>query len=175
MGRSNTPGRSGTSALAAATAVRPVLPTQQSWPSGSKLYGYARRSAANRRPSRREFSSKAFDASAAESNYILETTSTGAGIFGAARDNDILVVNGSTFSLAEFGKSPPSMLYVNDAQGRFTYSAIAKGLAAKGRGQGVRVGDFDNDGSDDLAVTDRLQYEHTYLYYLYVRMHAHYD
>jgi len=93
--------------------------------------------------------------SATESNYILETTGTGAAILDFDRDgdNDIVVVNGTTFSLAQAGKSPPSMLYVNDGQGEFTESALAKGLAAKGWGQGVCVGDFDNDGWDDLAVT----------------------
>ncbi len=93
--------------------------------------------------------------SATESNYILETTGTGAAIFDFDQDgdNDIFVVNGTTFPLAETGKSPPSMLYVNDGQGQFTESALDKGLAAKGWGQGACVGDFDNDGWDDLAVT----------------------
>lgn len=93
--------------------------------------------------------------SATESNYILETTGTGAAIFDFDRDgdNDIFVVNGTTFPLAQAGKSPPSMLYVNDGQGRFTESALEAGLTATGWGQGVCVGDFDNDGWDDLAVT----------------------
>ena len=92
---------------------------------------------------------------ATESNYILETTGTGAAIFDFDRDgdNDIFVVNGTTFPLAQAGKSPPSMLYVNDGRGRFTESAIELGLAATGWGQGACVGDFDNDGWDDLAVT----------------------
>lgn len=93
--------------------------------------------------------------SASESNYILETTGTGAAIFDFDRDgdSDIFVVNGTTFPLAEAGKSPPSMLYVNDGRGRFTESALEMGLTARGWGQGVCVGDFDNDGWDDLAVT----------------------
>lgn len=92
---------------------------------------------------------------AIESNYILETTGTGAAIFDFDRDgdNDIFVVNGTTFPLAQAGESPPSMLYVNDGRGRFTESALEVGLAAKGWGQGACVGDFDNDGWDDLAVT----------------------
>ena len=93
--------------------------------------------------------------SATESNYILETTGTGAAILDFDRDgdNDIFVVNGTTFPLAEAGKSPPSMLYVNDGRGHFTDSALEMGLTARGWGQGVCVGDFDNDGWDDLAVT----------------------
>ncbi len=93
--------------------------------------------------------------SATESNYILETTGTGAAVLDFDRDgdNDIFVVNGTTFPLAEAGKSPPSMLYVNDGRGHFTESALEMGLTARGWGQGVCVGDFDNDGWDDLAVT----------------------
>ena len=92
---------------------------------------------------------------ATESNYILETTGTGAAIFDFDRDgdNDIFVVNGTTFALAQAGKSPPSMLYLNDGRGRFTESALEMGLAARGWGQGACVGDFDSDGWDDLAVT----------------------
>ena len=92
---------------------------------------------------------------ATESNYILETTGTGAAIFDFDRDgdNDIFIVNGTTFPLARAGKSPPSMLYVNDGEGNFAESALERGLAARGWGQGACVGDFDNDGWDDLAVT----------------------
>ena len=92
---------------------------------------------------------------ATESNYILETTGTGAAIFDFDRDgdNDIFIVNGTTFPLARAGKSPPSMLYVNDGEGNFAESALDRGLAASGWGQGACVGDFDNDGWDDLAVT----------------------
>ncbi|MYG03306.1 MAG: VCBS repeat-containing protein, partial [Acidobacteriia bacterium] len=87
---------------------------------------------------------------ATESNYILETTGTGAAIFDFDRDgdSDIFVVNGTTFPLAQAGKSPPLMLYVNDGRGRFTESALETGLAARGWGQGACVGDFDNDGWD---------------------------
>ncbi|MCY4188044.1 MAG: CRTAC1 family protein [Bryobacterales bacterium] len=93
--------------------------------------------------------------SAASSDYILETTGTGAAIFDFDRDgdNDIFVVNGTTFPLAQAGASPPSMLYANNGRGEFTESALVRGLAASGWGQGVCIGDFDNDGWDDLAVT----------------------
>ena len=92
---------------------------------------------------------------ATESNYILETTGTGAAIFDFDRDgdSDIFVVNGTTFPLAQAGKSPPLMLYVNDGRGRFTESALETGLAARGWGQGACVGDFDNDGWLDLFAS----------------------
>ena len=90
-----------------------------------------------------------------ESNYILETTGTGAAIFDFDRDgdNDAFLVNGTTFPLHEAGQSPPSFLYFNDGRGRFLDRAEAVGLSGVGWGQGVCVGDFDNDGWEDLSVT----------------------
>lgn len=93
--------------------------------------------------------------SAARSDYILETTGSGAAIFDFDRDgdNDVLVVNGTTFALDDAGESPPSFLYVNDGSGKFTERGHEVGLSAVGWGQSVCVGDFDNDGWEDLAVT----------------------
>ncbi len=90
-----------------------------------------------------------------ENNYILETTGTGAAIFDFDRDgdNDLLVVNGTTFALDAAGESPPLHLYVNDGAGSFQEAGTATGLISRGWGQGVCVGDIDNDGWDDLLVT----------------------
>ena len=87
--------------------------------------------------------------------YILETTGTGAAIFDFDRDgdNDVFIVNGTTFALEEAGESPTSMLYVNDGSGKFQESAVKAGIDATGWGQAACVGDIDNDGWDDLLVT----------------------
>lgn len=93
--------------------------------------------------------------SATENTYILETTGTGAAIFDFDRDgdNDVLVVNGTTYPLHESGGSPSSFLYVNDGQGRFREAVGGAGLGAVGWGQGACIGDIDNDGWEDLVVT----------------------
>ncbi len=93
--------------------------------------------------------------SSAASSYILETTGTGAAILDFDRDgdNDVFVVNGTTFPLQAAGESPASFLYVNDGRGRFREAAAEHGLDGSGWGQGACVGDIDNDGWEDLAVT----------------------
>ena len=92
---------------------------------------------------------------ASRSDYILETTGTGTAIFDFDRDgdNDVFIVNGTTFEAVASGDSPPSFLYVNDGRGRFREAAAEHGLHATGWGQGACVGDIDNDGWDDLVVT----------------------
>ncbi len=87
--------------------------------------------------------------------YILETTGTGAAILDFDRDgdNDVFVINGTTFRAHESGDSKPSFLYVNDGTGNFREAAAEFGLVASGWGQAACVGDVDNDGWQDLLVT----------------------
>ncbi len=88
-------------------------------------------------------------------DFILETTGVGAAIFDfdSDGDNDVFVVNGTTFALEAEGKSPLSHLYRNDGEGKFSEVAAAAGLKKSGWGQGACVGDFNNDDSPDLFVT----------------------
>src|SRR5207253_2668387 len=51
------------------------------------------------------------------------------------------------------GKAPTNHLYRNNHDGTFTDVTVKAGLAASGWGQGVCVGDYDNDGWEDLYVT----------------------
>ena len=46
-----------------------------------------------------------------------------------------------------------SRLYKNNRDGTFTDVTMKAGVARTGWGQGVCVGDYDNDGHDDLFVT----------------------
>jgi len=87
--------------------------------------------------------------------YIIETTGTGVAIFDYDNDGwpDIFVVNGTTLEGFPSGEGPTNHLYHNNHDGTFTDVTVKAGLVATGWGQGVCVGDYDNDGWDDLYVT----------------------
>ena len=50
-------------------------------------------------------------------------------------------------------QAPTNHLYHNNHDGTFTDVTAKAGLLATGWGQGVCVGDYDNDGWEDLYVT----------------------
>lgn len=87
--------------------------------------------------------------------FIIETTGTGVAIFDYDNDGwpDIFLVNGTTLDGARSGQTPTNHLYRNNHDGTFTDVTAQAGLAASGWGQGVCVGDYDNDGWEDLYVT----------------------
>ncbi len=87
--------------------------------------------------------------------YIIETTGTGVAIFDYDNDGwpDIFLVNGTTLEKFPPGKGPTSHLYHNNKDGTFTDVTEKSGLTRSGWGQGVCVGDYDNDGWEDLYVT----------------------
>jgi hypothetical protein len=92
---------------------------------------------------------------AASNKYLLETTGTGVAVVDYDRDGllDLFFVNGSTLEGFPAGKAPINHLYRNQGNGTFRDVTVAAGLEASGWGQGVCVGDYDNDGFDDLFVT----------------------
>ena len=88
--------------------------------------------------------------------YLLETTGCGAAFFDYDGDGwlDIFLVNGTRFEGKwAAGAAPVSRLYKNNRDGTFTDVTLAAGIARTGWGSGCCVGDFDNDGHDDLFVT----------------------
>ena len=96
--------------------------------------------------------------------YIIETTGTGVAIFDYDNDGwpDILVVNGTKLEGFPKGKEPTNHLYRNNHDGTFSDVTVKAGLAANGWGQGVCIGDYDNDGWEDVYIT---YYGHNRLYH----------
>jgi enediyne biosynthesis protein E4 len=88
--------------------------------------------------------------------YIIETTGTGVAIFDYDNDGwpDIFFVNGTRLEGFAPTQAPINHLYRNNHDGTFTDVTLKAGLAAAtGWGAGVCVGDYDNDGWEDLYVT----------------------
>src|SRR5438309_622242 len=90
-----------------------------------------------------------------EKRYIMETMCGGIAVFDYDNDGwmDIFLVNGSTLEDLRAGKCHPSKLYRNNHDGTFTDVTVKAGLSRCGWGFGVAVGDYDNDGWEDLYVT----------------------
>ena len=88
-------------------------------------------------------------------DFLLSTTGGGIALFDYDNDGwlDIFVVNG--WGLKDFpkGEEPTNHLYRNNRNGTFTDVTEKAGLVRHGWGQGVCVGDYDNDGNLDLFVT----------------------
>jgi hypothetical protein len=88
--------------------------------------------------------------------YIIETTGSGVAILDYDRDGwrDIFILNGTTLDGEPKPATPPtSHLYHNNHDGTFTDVTAGSGLDKPGWAQGVCVGDYDNDGAEDLYVT----------------------
>jgi enediyne biosynthesis protein E4 len=87
--------------------------------------------------------------------YIMESLCGGVAFIDYDNDGwpDIFLVNGSTLEDLKTGKSPTSKLYHNNHDGTFTDVTEKAGLAVRGWCMGAAVGDYDNDGWDDLYIT----------------------
>jgi hypothetical protein len=87
--------------------------------------------------------------------YIIESTGSGAAIIDYDRDGwpDIFLVNGSTLPGTKPPQPPTNHLLHNNHDGTFTDVTAKAGLVSTGWGQGACVGDYDNDGFDDIYVT----------------------
>lgn len=87
--------------------------------------------------------------------YLLEEMGCGVAFFDYDHDGwlDIFMVNGTRLEGFEPGQDPSNFLFHNNRDGTFTDVTKRAGLTDSGWGQGVCVGDYDNDGWDDLFVT----------------------
>jgi hypothetical protein len=86
-----------------------------------------------------------------DKRYLLEEMGCGVALIDYDNDGwlDIFLVNGSTFD----ARKPTSYLFHNNRDGTFTDVSRKAGFTHIGWGQGCCVGDFDNDGFDDLFVS----------------------
>jgi hypothetical protein len=85
--------------------------------------------------------------------YIIEAKGSGLAFFDYDNDGwlDIYLTNGTRLDEKWApGKSPTSQLFKNNRDGTFTNVTEKSGLARTGWQTGVCVGDYDNDGWDDL-------------------------
>ena len=85
-------------------------------------------------------------------NFIVESTGTGAAIFDYDRDGlaDVLLVGADQFE--QEGPAPRHFLYRNLGGLQFEDVTQEAGIEHTGWAQGACVGDFDNDGFEDLFV-----------------------
>ncbi|HYK87584.1 MAG TPA: VCBS repeat-containing protein [Acidobacteriota bacterium] len=88
--------------------------------------------------------------------YIVEAKGSGVAFFDYDNDGwpDIYTTNGVRFEETYTEQNAPIQhLYKNNRDGTFTDVTRKAGLVRTGWGTGVSVGDYDNDGWDDLFCT----------------------
>jgi hypothetical protein len=96
--------------------------------------------------------------------YLIETMTGGVAVFDYDHDGwlDIFLVNGAKVKSGQkdnepLDKSAPecwNRLYHNNHDGTFTDVTEKAGVRGTGYGMGVAAGDIDNDGFEDLLVTN---------------------
>ncbi|HWF84578.1 MAG TPA: VCBS repeat-containing protein, partial [Vicinamibacterales bacterium] len=92
--------------------------------------------------------------------FLPETLGSGAAFIDADGDGwpDIVLVNSKDWTPK--GRRSLSALYRNNGNGTFTNITAGSGLDVEMYAIGVAVGDYDNDGRDDIYITalegDRL-------------------
>jgi hypothetical protein len=101
--------------------------------------------------------------SSTSQKYLPETMGSGVALFDYDGDGrlDIFFANGARIDDPMPAGALPvkdgprcwNRLYRQKPDGRFEDTTAAAGLAGAGYGQGVAVGDYDNDGDEDLYVT----------------------
>jgi enediyne biosynthesis protein E4 len=93
--------------------------------------------------------------SSPEKKYIVESMSGGVALFDYDGDGylDIYLVNSLTVDMVKSKQKTRSVLYHNNGDGTFVDVTDKAGVGDIGWGMGVAVGDYNNDGWDDIYVT----------------------
>jgi len=87
--------------------------------------------------------------------YLPQTMGGGVAVFDYNNDGllDIYVVNGATMpALVKDGPEYSDRLFRNNGDGTFTDVTATAGVAGHGFNIGVAIGDYDNDGFEDIFV-----------------------
>ncbi|HEY7785768.1 MAG TPA: CRTAC1 family protein [Pyrinomonadaceae bacterium] len=90
-----------------------------------------------------------------DKRYIVESMSGGVALLDYDNDGDldIYFVNSLTVDLVKSKGKTKSALYRNDGEGKFADVTSKAGVEDIGWGMGAAVGDYNNDGFEDLYVT----------------------
>ena len=93
--------------------------------------------------------------SSPEKKYIVESMSGGVALFDYDNDGylDIYLVNSLTVDMVKAKQKTRSLLYHNNGDGTFSDVTDKAGVGDIGWGMGVAIGDYDNDGFEDIYVT----------------------
>ena len=85
--------------------------------------------------------------------FLPETLGSGVAWFDADGDGwaDVLFINGKDWTPR--GRKSLPALYRNNHDGTFTDITAGSGLDVEMYGMGVAIGDYDNDGRDDVYIT----------------------
>jgi hypothetical protein len=93
---------------------------------------------------------------AQEKRYLIETM--GGGVAWLDYDNDgwldVYLTNAPTIASFRAGRLPANRLYRNNHDGTFSDVTEKAGVALRGWCMGVSIADYDNDGDDDLYLTN---------------------